>query len=237
MGEQAQRTSLDDSMEAEGVGARHAADGVDVEGARPRRHFTLLRSFSLADFVTLGNAACGMSAALLCVRYSETREAAAMWSALGLLPIALVLDVLDGFIARARRRSSPYGGDLDSLADIVSFGVAPALVGYTLGLRGGWDVIFLVYFVCCGIGRLARFNVTAESLATESGKVSHFEGTPIPTSLVLVLVLGLAFALGAVHESLWFGELSLFWKFHPLSLLYAVSGTLMVTATLKIPKP
>ncbi len=204
---------------------------------RRRRRFTLLRSFTLADFITLGNAGCGMSAALLCVRYSETREPATMWLALGLLPVALVLDVLDGYVARIRKRSSPYGADLDSLADIVSFGVAPALVGYTLGLRGGWDVAILVYFVCCGIGRLARFNVTAASLATASGKVSHFEGTPIPTSLAVVCVLALAFATGASHDSLWFGRVRFIWDFHPLALLYALSGTLMVTATLRIPKP
>ena len=160
-----------------------------------------------------------------------------MWLALALLPVALVLDVLDGFVARWRKRASPYGGDLDSLADIVSFGVAPAMVGYALGLRGGWDVVMLIYFVCCGIGRLARFNVTAVDLATPGGKVSHFEGTPIPTSLLVVSILALAFGLGATHDSLWLGTLRFVWVFHPIVLLYTVSGTLMVTATLKIPKP
>jgi len=56
-------------------------------------------------------------------------------------------------------------------------------------MRGGWDVTALVYFVCCGVSRLARFNVTAESLAGSEGKVKYFEGTPIPTSVVLVAVL------------------------------------------------
>ena len=50
--------------------------------------------------------------------------------------------------------------DLDSLADIVSFGVAPAVLGFALGLRGGWDAVILTYFVACGIGRLARFGRT-----------------------------------------------------------------------------
>ena len=53
------------------------------------------------------------------------------------------------------------GADLDSLADVISFGVAPAVLGFTLGLRGGWDMLSLTYFVVCGVSRLARFNVTA----------------------------------------------------------------------------
>ena len=86
------------------------------------------------------------------------------------------------------------GADLDSLADIVSFWVAPAVLGFTLGLRGGWDMLVLTVFVVCGISRLARFNVTAEALSDSSGKVKYFEGTPIPTSILIVMLLGAAFA-------------------------------------------
>ena len=79
--------------------------------------------------------------------------------------IALACDAADGYIARLDKgRQSLIGADLDSLADIVSFGVAPAVLGYTLGLRGLWDVVCLTWFVCCGISRLARFNVTSASL-------------------------------------------------------------------------
>ena len=71
-------------------------------------------------------------------------------------------DVLDGYVARLNRtRPSLLGADLDSLADVISFGVAPAVLGYTLGLRGGWDMLCLTYFVVCGVSRLARFNVTS----------------------------------------------------------------------------
>jgi CDP-diacylglycerol--serine O-phosphatidyltransferase len=157
--------------------------------------------------------------------------------AFALLPLAFVLDALDGFVARKTKNSSPYGGDLDSLADIVSFGVAPSALGYVLGMSGGWDMVIFTYFVACGIGRLARFNVTAIALTTDKGKVSHFEGTPIPTSLLLVAALFVAFLSGSVHEKIWWGSVSLGWKLHPLALLYALSGTLMVTSTLKIPKP
>ena len=93
-----------------------------------------------------------------------------------------MLDFADGRVARWRHKSSPLGADLDSLADVISFGMAPAALGFAVGLRGALDVAVLLYFVACGISRLARFNVTADALADESGKVKYFEGTPIPTT-------------------------------------------------------
>lgn len=203
-----------------------------------RRHFSLLRSFSWADLITMGNAASGMASIYASLAFLQTGSRRAMWTALVLPFIALICDVLDGFVARWTKRGSPYGQDLDSLADIVSFGVAPAVIGYTLGLSGGWDVACLTYFVCCGIARLARFNVTAESLTTDKGKVSHFEGTPIPTSVLLVLLWMIALGSDAIGPNMWGGAVKLgpaYW--HPLSLVYVLSGTGMVTATLRIPKP
>ena len=92
-------------------------------------------------------------------------------------------------------------------------------------------------FVLCGVARLARFNVTADALATPSGKVAYFEGTPIPTSLLVVFVLGIAFKVDAVHADVWFGAARLGpWLLHPLVLLFGVSGSLMIS-TIRIPKP
>lgn len=211
---------------------------MDEEEPPPRRHFTLLRSFALADFITLANAASGTAAILLSLNYVDGRDHKAMWAALAMLPLALACDVLDGSVARWRRKSSALGADLDSLADVVSFGVAPAVVGFALGMRGGWDALILIYFVACGISRLARFNATADELAGEDGKVKYYEGTPIPTSLAVVAVLAIAFLLGDVHQSLWLGGFRLGpWVFHPLTLLYALSGTAMISGTLRIPKP
>lgn len=203
-----------------------------------KRRFEMIRDFALADFITLANAACGTVAILLCTSYVEERDPSLMWGALVLFPIAVVADALDGSVARWRRRHSPLGADLDSLADIISFGVAPAVLAYTLGMRGGWDGAVLVYFVVCGISRLARYNVTAEALSDQAtGKVKYFEGTPIPTSLLLVAILAIAFGTGGVHDSLWLGEYRLGpWLFHPLTLMFAVSGSLMIS-TLRIPKP
>jgi CDP-diacylglycerol--serine O-phosphatidyltransferase len=99
-------------------------------------------------------------------------------------------------------------------------------------------MLILVYFVVCGISRLARFNVTAEALSDESGKVRYFEGTPIPTSVVIVGLLGVAFAMEAIGDSLWFGAYRLGpGTLHPLTLLYALSGSAMISATLRVPKP
>jgi CDP-diacylglycerol--serine O-phosphatidyltransferase len=103
-------------------------------------------------------------------------------------------------------------------------------------MRGLFDLAILTYFVACGVSRLARYNITAESLSGRSGKVTHFEGTPIPTSVVLVLALAAASALGAVGSNLWGGELSLAgFTLHPITLLFAVSGSLMISR-LRIPK-
>jgi CDP-diacylglycerol--serine O-phosphatidyltransferase len=122
---------------------------------------------------------------------------------------------------------------------VISFGVAPAVLGFTLGLRGGWDMLCLTYFVVCGVSRLARFNVTAAALAdAATGKVKYFEGTPIPTSILIVLMWGVAFAIGRIDERLWLGAHRLGPALlHPLSLVYAASGSAMISATLRVPKP
>lgn len=201
--------------------------------------FSLLRSFSLADFITLGNAACGTGAIFLCLNYLELgHHDGFLHVAFWLLPLAFVLDSADGYVARARKKQSPFGGDLDSLADVISFGVAPAVLAFTLGMRGLWDALVLVYFVCCGVSRLARFNVTSAALSDERGKVRYFEGTPIPTSLVLVGLLAVLWSRGAVGVDLWGGAIKLGpGTLHPLVLLWAVSGSLMISARIRIPKP
>jgi CDP-diacylglycerol---serine O-phosphatidyltransferase len=167
---------------------------------------------------------------------SRARDASAGSPSFALLALALACDVADGALERGRRRS-PFGTDLDSLADVVSFGVAPAVVGFTLGLHGLWDVIVLCAFVCCGASRLARFNVTYERLSAGTGKVAYYEGTPIPTSLTIVAVLALASWRGAVGDALWLGTVALGpGTFHPLVLVYALSGAAMISARLRIPK-
>jgi CDP-diacylglycerol--serine O-phosphatidyltransferase len=94
-----------------------------------------------------------------------------------------------------------------------------------------------MYFVCCGVSRLARFNVTAEQIAGSAGKVKYFEGTPIPTSVVLVAVLAWAVLEDRAGRQLYGGVWEIGpWELHPLALLFVVSGTLMISKTLRIPK-
>ena len=167
----------------------------------------MLRSYTPADVFTLANASCGTISIFLCLSYIADERSRQLWGAFVLPLIALACDAADGYIARLdTRRQSLIGADLDSLADIVSFGVAPAVLGYTLGLRGLWDVVCLTWFVCCGISRLARFNVTAAALTnTATGKVRYFEGTPIPTSVILVLLLAAALPCGPRRPKLLVG--------------------------------
>ncbi len=221
-------STIDESREAQ----------VETTAPVKKKPFSMIRTFVLADAITLGNAASGTGAILASMSFVASGARSAIWTALVLLPLALVCDALDGAVARWRRKSSPLGADLDSLADIVSFGVAPAALGFAVGLRGGLDAAILCYFVACGIGRLARYNVTAESLSDKAtGKVKYYEGTPIPTSLALVLVLGIAFATGHSGDALWFGSMELGpFTFHPLTVIYAISGSFMIS-TIKVPKP
>lgn len=197
----------------------------------------MIREFHLADWFTLANAISGIGALFSTMSYLQFGDIRHIYIACGLLLAALIFDILDGRIARWRQKSSAMGRELDSLSDVISFGVGPAVIAYALGMNGLYDRIVLCYFVACGVSRLARYNVTAEELADDSGKVRYFEGTPIPTSLLIVGLLFIAAWTGAVRETIWFGELTLAGhKFHPLVLIFALSGSLMISR-IRIPKP
>ncbi len=168
----------------------------------PHRHFSMIRAFQLADFFTLGNAACGMASVFLAMQYVRTGELSDFLGSAAMAPLAFVFDVIDGRVARWRQQHSALGRELDSLADIVSFGVGPAALGFAAGLRGGWDAAVLIYFACCGVSRLARYNVTAESLSAGADKVAYFEGTPIPTSVLLTAVLAIVAWQGRLGDLL-----------------------------------
>lgn len=202
----------------------------------PRKPFSMIREFQLADWFTLGNAICGTGALFSIMSYLEFRDVRHIYFACTLVFAALIFDILDGRIARWRQKSSLLGQELDSLADVISFGVAPAIIAYGCGMQGLYDRIVLVYFVTCGVSRLARYNVTAAELSEGGDKVKYFEGTPIPTSILLVLVLAVAASFDAVRQGLWFGEITLFgFTLHPLVLMFALSGSLMISR-FRIPK-
>ena len=203
-----------------------------------QRHFSMLRDFHLADWFTLANAFCGTSAVFASMRFLQDGNVRDLLVGMALIPLAFVFDALDGRIARWRKVSSTLGRELDSLADVISFGVAPAALAYACGLQGGWDWVVLSYFVGCGVSRLARYNVTAETLADGGDKVKYFEGTPIPTSVAIVGLLAWLAWSDRIGAALPFGMLRLGpWQLHPLVLVFALSGSLMISKTLRIPKP
>ena len=201
-------------------------------------HFSMIRDFHLADWFTLANAFCGMGAVLSAMAYLTGALPDGLWWAAALIPAAFIFDVFDGRIARWRKQQSVLGRELDSLADVISFGVAPAAMAFAAGLDGFWDCVVLAYFVACGVSRLARYNVTAEALAgDESGKVKYFEGTPIPSSVLLVGLLAFAIWQGRIGSDIYGGALMVGnWQLHPLVGLFALSGSLMISKTLRIPK-
>ncbi len=201
-----------------------------------KKPFSMIREFHLADWFTLANAVCGTGALFSTLTYMQTKDVIHVYFACGMVLAALFFDILDGRIARWRHQTSAMGRELDSLSDLISFGVAPAVIGYGCGMQGLYDRIVLVYFIACGVSRLARYNITAESLSEGGDKVKYFEGTPIPTSLLLVALLAGAASQGAMDESLWFGKIMYAgFTLHPMVLMFAVSGSLMVSR-IRFPK-
>lgn len=123
--------------------------------------------------------------AMFCGFYAMVQSIAGDFYHAGLaILFAMVLDSLDGRVARLTHTSSPFGAELDSLADMVSFGAAPAMIAFNWGLhhvgRIGWLVAF-VYCACAGL-RLARFNV----MLNVSDK-KYFQGLPSPSAAALVV--------------------------------------------------
>lgn len=170
-------------------------------------------------------------------------SAASQWylkRAMVLVPLGLFFDFMDGRVARWRHKASLIGQELDSLADLVSFGVAPGSIAYTIGLSTSLDTVLLAVFVLCGLTRLARFNVTVANLPKDekTGKSKYFEGTPIPTTLSLVALMYVLLVSGKTGPNIPFGLVfkDTAFEFHPLVLLFLVSGSAMISKSLHVPK-
>ncbi|KAI7898215.1 phosphatidylserine synthase [Cokeromyces recurvatus] len=202
--------------------------------------FIFFSNFYLADIITLMNGVCGIQSVLSSMRYLTTNNVRDLYIAMYFMPLGMIFDFMDGRVARWRNNSSLLGQELDSLADLISFGVAPAALAYAVGMRTYLDSIALTYFVCCGIARLARYNATVALAPKDaSGKVHYFEGTPIPTSLSLVALIAY-FVSNDMYLDTLPGQMIKItndWDLHPLVLTFVLSGTLMISKTLKIPKP
>ena len=203
------------------------------------RHFSMLRNLHMADYITLLNGFCGFMCVISNMRYSLTGDQKHIIRAMYLVPLGLFFDFMDGRVARWRNRSSLMGQELDSLADLISFGVGPATCGFSLGLQTTLDSVLLAFFVLCGLTRLARFNVTVGNIPKDkSGKSKYFEGTPIPTTLAIVVGISLCVYNGWIHDNIPGGILfeDGMYAFHPIIIVYILSGCAMISKSLKVPK-
>ncbi|KAF3490492.1 CDP-diacylglycerol--serine O-phosphatidyltransferase [Arthroderma uncinatum] len=197
-------------------------------------HFSLIRGFygdralHLADFITELNVMSIFSSMRYCL--GESHQHGNIWMALGFIPFGLFFDFMDGKVARWRQKSSLMGQELDSLADLVSFGVSPAAAAFAIGIRSPADHVLLTIFVLCGLTRLARFNVTVATLPKDkTGKSKYFEGTPIPTTLVIVGIMAYWLSQGWILEDIPLGVMfpGTVFEFHPVVGMFLVSGCLM----------
>lgn len=210
-----------------------------IEFSTDDRHFSMIRNLHMADFITLLNGCCGFMSVLSSVSYAVSEDPEYIVRALYLVPLGLFFDFLDGRVARLRNKSSLMGQELDSLADLVSFGVGPATAAFALGFSSVLDQVVLTVFVLCGLTRLARFNVTVANIPKDAGgKSKYFEGTPIPTTLLLVGIMYYWQLNGWYHDSLPLGVLlgGTCLEFHPAVLMFLLSGSAMISKSLKVPK-
>ncbi|CAE6427421.1 unnamed protein product [Rhizoctonia solani] len=211
-------------------------------------HFSLVRNFRLADLVTIMNGFCGSFSIFSSARFLISHDESELYAALAFPLAGLMFDFFDGKVARWRQSSSLLGQELDSLADLISFGVAPALLAFTIGFRTFLDQVVLTVFICCGLARLARFNATVASVPKdESGKSKYFEGLPIPSSLTLVGLMtywvrqgwtglpgGQGLPLGVIQ--LW-GKPGGVGEIHTAAVVFGCWAAAMVSKTLHVPKP
>lgn len=201
------------------------------------------------------NGVCGTLSIMSAARYlilssnlpAPPSEEAYKWLYFAhVLPIAgFGFDALDGKVARWRGGGSLLGQEMDSLADLISFGVAPATLAFTLGLRTPLDMVCLLLFVSGGLARLARFNATVALLpADASGKSKFFEGLPIPSSLFLTASMAACvrqgyFAMGK-NVDVPFGKITLWGHkggdgdVHVAAIIFAFWAAAMVSKTLKV---
>lgn len=141
------------------------------------------RLLKTADFLTLGNAASGILAVFCFIMQKHAYGALFIF-------FAVFLDFVDGKVARFmlqkiknidnKKMKAGFGKQLDSLADLVSFGIAPSMLGFTLGLNSWYAIIILIFSALCALLRLARFNIT---------KIKGYEGLPVTLHALVFAVL------------------------------------------------
>ncbi|EME40218.1 hypothetical protein DOTSEDRAFT_74883 [Dothistroma septosporum NZE10] len=201
-------------------------------------HFSLIRAYHLADLITLMNGFCGVMSILSSLRYIAGEGKGNLWAALVLPYCGMFFDFFDGAVARWRKKSSLMGAELDSLADLLSFGVAPAACAFSLGMRTALDQLLLTCFVLSGLARLARFNVTTGNVPKDkNGKAKYFEGLPIPTSLGIAALMAFWASRDWINQDIPYGTIgSGLFEVHPVIGLFLAHGCCMLSKTLHVPK-
>ncbi|BDF78147.1 CDP-diacylglycerol--serine O-phosphatidyltransferase [Pyramidobacter piscolens] len=160
---------------------------------------------NIPNMITSGNLLCGMLSLILTVRGHYLPAA---W----MIPCAVFFDFMDGKVARAMGVSSDFGVEFDSLGDVVSFGVAPAVLVYSTSLQalpGVVGALIAAFFALCGALRLARFNIVH--------RPGPFQGLPIPAGGLFLVSIVLAGLIGKVPAWL-------------MGILTAVDGFLMISS-------
>ncbi|KAH0006840.1 CDP-diacylglycerol--serine O-phosphatidyltransferase, partial [Aureobasidium melanogenum] len=188
-------------------------------------HFSMIRAMHLADLITLLNGFCGINSVLSSLRYcmGNPNDLGNLWAALAFMPFGLFFDFMDGKVARWRKKSSLMGQELDSLADLISFCVSPAVASVAIGMRTPLD-----HF-------LRPLCVPKDA----NGKAKYFEGLPTPTSLGIVAVISYWVSQGWIHDQIPFGVIAegSILEFHPAALIFVAHGCLMISKTFHVPKP
>ena len=158
----------------------------------------------IADLFTIGNLCCGILSIILAIEGHFALGAS-------LIFLAMILDVLDGKTATLMHEKNLFGKQIDSMSDLVSFGVAPALLFYNLSSPDMVGIIVAIFFVTCGMLRLARYNIS---------EGEGFEGVPITVNGVLFPLLFLLFSNVPQTLNYW-------------PIVFLIQGYLMVS-TIKI---
>ncbi len=174
------------------------------------------RIYIVPNLVTTGNLFCGFWSITAAIRYDFQTAA---WAIL----LAMVFDLLDGRIARLARATSEFGSEYDSLSDLISFGMAPALLMYLWILEGYGRLGMLAAFafLCCAAFRLARFNVSGEKQPK-----GFFQGLPTPGAAGIVATFCIYRFKTGYPEEHWL---------QALSLVFALGLGLLMVSTLLFP--
>lgn len=192
--------------------------------------------YVLPSAFTAGNIAIGYYAMVQSIRGMSAQDPAAFDRAALAIIFAMFFDALDGRIARMTNTESSFGRELDSLADVITFGVAPSFLAYLWGVKEIWSspypdvearlmrfgLVICFLFLICGACRLARFNISVNPKPKNPGRPGrkYFVGMPIPAGAGVIAAV-VHFESGSPIHSMW---LSAVW----LGLI-ALVGFLMVS--------